>query len=89
MERLSVNVRTDHVLTNAPVRRPLQWRCADFLAQTVRLYDIDANEQKTKFDHRAAILACAFADNERAFSGGLDTSVRECVYAIRVSAAPL
>ncbi|EKM57701.1 uncharacterized protein PHACADRAFT_170913 [Phanerochaete carnosa HHB-10118-sp] len=44
---------------------------------TVRLYDVETNEQKTKFDHRAAILACAFADGERAFSGGLDTSVRE------------
>ncbi|GJE85362.1 WD40 repeat-like protein [Phanerochaete sordida] len=44
---------------------------------TVRLYDVDANEQKVKFDHRAAILACAFADTERAFSGGLDASVRE------------
>ena len=47
--------------------------------QTVRLYDVEANEQKLKFDHRAAVLACAFADNDRAFSGGLDTSVKECV----------
>jgi hypothetical protein len=26
--------------------------------QTVRLYDIAANEEKTKFDHRAAVLEC-------------------------------
>jgi cell cycle arrest protein BUB3 len=33
---------------------------------------------KAKFDHRAAVLACAFsADASRAYSGGLDTSVRE------------
>ncbi|KAI0078612.1 WD40 repeat-like protein [Panus rudis PR-1116 ss-1] len=44
---------------------------------TVRLYDVDANEQKAKFDHRAAVLTCCFADSSRAFSGGLDTSVRE------------
>ncbi|CAL1698912.1 unnamed protein product [Somion occarium] len=44
---------------------------------TVRLYDVDANEQKSKFDHRAAVLTCCFADANRAFSGGLDTSVRE------------
>lgn len=44
---------------------------------TVRFYDIAANEQKTKFDHRAAVLACCWADPSRAYSGGLDTSVRE------------
>ncbi|KAJ3488280.1 hypothetical protein NLI96_g2945 [Meripilus lineatus] len=45
--------------------------------QTVRLYDVDANEQKSKYDHRAAVLACCFAGSDRAYSGGLDTSVRE------------
>jgi len=44
---------------------------------TVRLYDVEANEQKAKFDHRAAVLTCAFATPDRAYSGGLDTSVRE------------
>jgi len=43
----------------------------------VRLYDVDANEQKSKYDHRAAVLACCFADSNKGFSGGLDTSVRE------------
>ena len=45
--------------------------------QTVRFYDVAANEQKAKFDHRAAVLACCFSDANHAYSGGLDTSVRE------------
>ncbi|KIJ59972.1 hypothetical protein HYDPIDRAFT_32701 [Hydnomerulius pinastri MD-312] len=44
---------------------------------TVRFYDVTANEQKAKFDHRAAVLACTFSDASHAFSGGLDTGVRE------------
>ncbi|KAH8103147.1 WD40 repeat-like protein [Cristinia sonorae] len=44
---------------------------------TVRLYDVNANEQKSKFDHRAAVLTCCFSDADHAYSGGLDTSVRE------------
>jgi hypothetical protein len=45
--------------------------------QTVRFYDIAANEQKVKFDHRAAVLAMCFSDGGHAFSGCLDASVRE------------
>ncbi|KAI0045634.1 WD40 repeat-like protein [Auriscalpium vulgare] len=44
---------------------------------TVRHYDIATNEQKAKFDHRAAVLAIAYPDASRAYSGGLDTSVKE------------
>ncbi|KAI9431487.1 WD40 repeat-like protein [Lactarius indigo] len=44
---------------------------------TVRLYDIAANEEKTKFDHRAAVLSSAFSDASHAYSGGLDSSLRE------------
>ncbi|KAJ8503101.1 hypothetical protein ONZ45_g11153 [Pleurotus djamor] len=44
---------------------------------TVRFYDVAANEQKCKFDHRAAVLACCFSDDAHAYSGGLDTYVRE------------
>ncbi|KAI0779210.1 WD40 repeat-like protein [Irpex lacteus] len=44
---------------------------------TVRLYDVEANQQKAKFDHRAAVLASSFATADRAYSGGLDTSLRE------------
>ncbi|KAH8115359.1 WD40 repeat-like protein [Phellopilus nigrolimitatus] len=45
---------------------------------TVRFYDVAANEQKCKFDHRAPVLDCCFSpDGRHAFSGGLDTSVRE------------
>ncbi|KAK7027445.1 mitotic spindle checkpoint protein Bub3 [Paramarasmius palmivorus] len=48
---------------------------------TVRLYEaIDENssQQKCKFDHRAAVLACCFEDGSHGFSGGLDTAVRYC-----------
>ncbi|KAF9234727.1 WD40 repeat-like protein [Melanogaster broomeanus] len=44
---------------------------------TVRFYDVATNEQKAKFDHRAAVLACTFGDATHAYSGGLDTGVRE------------
>ncbi|KAI0765911.1 WD40 repeat-like protein [Trametes elegans] len=44
---------------------------------SLRFYDVAANEQKSKFDHRAAVLACCFSDTTHAYSGGLDTSVRE------------
>ncbi|KAL5483169.1 BUB3 [Sanghuangporus weigelae] len=45
---------------------------------TVRFYDITVNEQRCKFDHRAAVLDCCFSsDGKHGFSGGLDTSVRE------------
>ncbi|KAG6370400.1 WD40 repeat-like protein [Boletus reticuloceps] len=43
----------------------------------VQFYNITANEQKTKFDHRAAVLACTFGDVTHACSGGLDMGVRE------------
>lgn len=51
--------------------------------QTVRLYEVGEPGGKpsalqAKFDHRAAVLACAFnADGSKGYSGGLDTSVRE------------
>jgi hypothetical protein len=51
----------------------------------VRFYEIDdggghKTEAKAKFDHRAAVLACSFsADATHAFSGGLDTVVKEYV----------
>ncbi|KAI0741991.1 WD40 repeat-like protein [Daedaleopsis nitida] len=37
---------------------------------TVRFYDVATNEQKSKYDHRAAVLACCFSDASHAFSGG-------------------
>jgi len=43
---------------------------------TVRFYDVNANEQKAKFDQRAAVLSCCFQDVSHAFSGGLDTYIR-------------
>jgi len=50
---------------------------SDIVIQTVRLYDIAANEEKTKFDHRAAVLSSVFSDASHAYSGGLDASLRE------------
>ncbi|KIM84438.1 hypothetical protein PILCRDRAFT_6108 [Piloderma croceum F 1598] len=44
---------------------------------TVRFYDVAANEQKAKFDHRAAVLTTCFSDTNHAYSGCLDASVRE------------
>jgi len=54
-----------------------------YIIQTVRFYEVGEHgvkksEAKAKFDHRAAVLACAFTpDGQKGFSGGLDTSVRE------------
>ncbi len=53
--------------------------------QTIRYYDIAANEQRAKFDHRAAVLAVAWQDAGHAYSGGLDTAVRQyvlCIYTV-------
>ncbi|KAK0484142.1 WD40-repeat-containing domain protein [Armillaria luteobubalina] len=47
---------------------------------TVRFYDTGdtdrPNEQKAKFDHRAAVLGCCWSDGANAYSGGLDCTVR-------------
>jgi len=43
---------------------------------TVRFYDVNENEQKSKFDQRAAVLTCCYQDSSSAFCGGLDTYVR-------------
>lgn len=51
-------------------------------SQTVRFYQVGErgvkeSEVKAKFDHRAPVLACCFSDATHAYSGGLDTSVKE------------
>ena len=55
---------------------------------TVRFYiapESTPPELKAKFDHRAAILTCAFnVDGTKAFSGGLDASLREYVAIINI-----
>ncbi|PVG01361.1 WD40 repeat-like protein [Serendipita vermifera] len=44
---------------------------------SLRLYDVQANQQRAKFDHKAAVLgACFSIDATTVFSGGLDTWVR-------------
>ncbi|RKP08163.1 WD40-repeat-containing domain protein [Thamnocephalis sphaerospora] len=43
----------------------------------VRLYDVVANQQLARFEHRAPVLDCCFGEDQRhAFSGGLDRRVR-------------
>ncbi|EIW78143.1 WD40 repeat-like protein [Coniophora puteana RWD-64-598 SS2] len=45
---------------------------------SLRLYDIQTNTQRFKYDHRAAVLACTWgSDTTKAYTGGLDTGVRE------------
>ncbi|KAH7100327.1 WD40 repeat-like protein [Auriculariales sp. MPI-PUGE-AT-0066] len=41
------------------------------------LYDVQANELRAKFDHKAAVLSCTFGAPGKGYSGGLDTWVRE------------
>jgi len=36
-------------------------------------------QQQVKFDHQLAVLACAFGEDTRAFSGGLDNGVHKCI----------
>ncbi|KIM56148.1 hypothetical protein SCLCIDRAFT_1147400 [Scleroderma citrinum Foug A] len=38
---------------------------------TMRFYDVAANEQKARFNHRAVVLACALGEGPRAFGEGL------------------
>ncbi|KAI0035473.1 WD40 repeat-like protein [Vararia minispora EC-137] len=45
--------------------------------KTVRLYDAATNAQKSKYEHRAAVLSTTFSDDAHAFSGGLDATLRE------------
>lgn len=68
-QECSIGTRCEFVLHNLT--------CS--ISQTVRFYDVATNEQKSKYDHRAAVLACCFSDATHGFSGGLDTSVREYV----------
>ncbi|KAK0472566.1 hypothetical protein EDD18DRAFT_1093927, partial [Armillaria luteobubalina] len=49
----------------------------------VRFYDMGdtdkPNEQRAKFDHRAAVLGCCWSDNANAYRGGLDCIVWQYV----------
>lgn len=47
------------------------------LIQSLRLYDVVANQQRAKFEHKAAVLgACFSPSGDAVFSGGLDTWLR-------------
>lgn len=43
---------------------------------SVRLYDVAQNSLQHTFHHQYAVLDCCFADNTRAFSGGLDRKLK-------------
>ncbi|KAG8826384.1 hypothetical protein FRB91_002163 [Serendipita sp. 411] len=44
---------------------------------SIRLYDAQANQQRAKFDHKAAVLGACFSPKaDQVFSGGLDTWLR-------------
>ncbi len=42
----------------------------------MRIYDSQNNVPRTQYRHKAAVLDCSFADKTRAFSGGMDRSVK-------------
>ncbi|ORY89971.1 WD40-repeat-containing domain protein [Syncephalastrum racemosum] len=42
---------------------------------TVRLYDVEENALKKKFDHKAAVLDVCFGGADHAYSGGIDRQV--------------
>jgi len=42
----------------------------------VRLYDIQTNELKTSYHHKAAVLDCCFSDRHHTYSGGLDKNIK-------------
>ncbi|KAG0227212.1 hypothetical protein BGW42_003103 [Actinomortierella wolfii] len=44
--------------------------------KSVRLYDVSKNQQKSRYDHQAAVLDCCFGEDMNAYSGGLDKVVR-------------
>lgn len=51
--------------------------------QSLRLYDVAANKQLAKFEHKAPVLGIAFkSDGSAVYSGGLDTWVRQYVRAL-------
>ncbi|KAF9164001.1 hypothetical protein DFQ27_004032 [Actinomortierella ambigua] len=44
--------------------------------KSVRLYDVSKNQQKSRYDHQAAVLDCCFGEDMNAYSGGLDRTIR-------------
>lgn len=49
-----------------------------FIHQSLRLYDVAKNALRTKLEHKAPVLSCAFAPTgDAVVSGGLDTYLRQ------------
>ncbi|XP_038071025.1 mitotic checkpoint protein BUB3-like isoform X2 [Patiria miniata] len=44
--------------------------------ETVRLYDIEANVMRTKYNHTHAVLDCCFYDQTHTYSAGLDHTLK-------------
>ncbi len=40
------------------------------------MYDVEANKLKQTYNHPLAVLDCCLTDSGRAFSGGLDTTLK-------------
>ncbi|KAK2712430.1 hypothetical protein QYM36_011200 [Artemia franciscana] len=53
-----------------------QYLLASSWDKTVRLYDIVANTEKTKYAHEGAVLDCCFQDTTKVWSGGLDRCLK-------------
>jgi cell cycle arrest protein BUB3 len=47
-----------------------------FVFQGVRLYDVQNNSMRLKYNHANAVLDCCFQDGVHSFSGGLDKTLK-------------
>ena len=50
-----------------------------FFQQSVRLYDVQNNNMRLKYNHANAVLDCCFQDGVHSYSGGLDSTVKVLV----------
>ena len=47
-----------------------------FFQQSVRLYDVQNNNMRLKYNHANAVLNCCFQDGVHSYSGGLDSTLK-------------
>ena len=47
-----------------------------FFQQSVRLYDVQNNNMRLKYNHASAVLDCCFQDGVHSYSGGLDSTLK-------------
>ena len=50
-----------------------------FFQQSVRLYDVQNNNMRLKYNHANAVLDCCFQDGVHSYSGGLDSTLKVLV----------